>query len=207
MASLRLNIRRLNAEGLVAKADSVIQHLEQHAVRFPDPSPSLAVAHQHRQELLDATAAALDGGRRAHQRKRTAVEVMKKTLRQLANYVAQIANGDAMSIIDGGFEVRRNASPPRRAEAPSGLTTYWSGRSGGFELRWKGVPLVRMYQVHICDTDPEQDNAKWLPVGLTSKARYALTGLEPFRPYWVRVTAITAGGEGPASDIVMGRAA
>jgi hypothetical protein len=63
-----------------------------------------------------------------------------------------------------------------------------------------------MYHVYVCDGDIE-DPSKWKMVTVSSRTRTRVSGLLPGKFYSFRVTALGRIGEGPASDIVSGRAA
>lgn len=206
MATLKQGLSELNAEGLVAKAEHVLAQLTANAAQFPNPVPSLAVLDAGKEALLKAIAVALDGGRSAHQAKRDEFSALRSLLKQTADYVAFVANGDAQLIIDGGFELRAEAKPSHLPGAPTNLDALTPDITNAVKIEWKGGRNVRLYQVQMSTTDPAQ-NAAWSQVGLTSKRQFNVPNLEPYRVYWFRVIAVNTAGESLPSDVLLARAA
>jgi len=206
MALLKEGMSKLNAEGLVAKAEHVHAQLTAHAAQFPTPSPTLAALDTEKEELLAAIAKALDGGRSAHQAKRDKYRTLKSMLKQLAEYVANVANGDAQLIIDGGFEVRAEAKPTHLPGAPTNLEALTPDVARAVKLEWKGEKKVRLYQVQMSTKDPS-GTPEWTSVALISKRQYTIVDLEPYSMYWFRVIAVNVAGESLPSDVLMARAA
>lgn len=206
MATLKEGLTRLTAEGLVAKAEHVHAQLTAHAAQFTTPSPALAALDTAKDGLLTAIAEAIDGGRSAHQAKRDAFRTLKSMLKQEADYVANVANGTAQLIIDGGYEVRAEPKPSHLPGAPANLEALTPDVANAVELEWKGEKKVRLYQVQMSTTDPAVTPA-WKTVALTSKRQHTEAGLEPYKMYWFRVIAVNVAGESLPSDVLMARAA
>ncbi|MBK8498446.1 MAG: fibronectin type III domain-containing protein [Flavobacteriales bacterium] len=194
MATLKQGLSSLTAEGLVAKAEHVHAQLTAHAVSFPAPSPTLVALDTAKENLLTAIGVAIDGGRSAHQAKRDKFRLLKNMLKQLADYVANVASGDAQLIIDGGFETRAERQPTHIPVAPANLEALTPDVTDAVKIEWKGSKRVRLYQVQLSATDPAVTPA-WTVMGLTSKRHYTVTDLEPFKMYWLRVIAVNVAGE------------
>ncbi|MBK7083311.1 MAG: hypothetical protein IPH53_00980 [Flavobacteriales bacterium] len=155
MATLKEGLSLLNAEGLVAKAVHVHDQLSAHAAQFPTPSPTLAALETAKEELLlTASAGAIDGGRSAHQAKRDPFRKLKDMLKQEADYVANVAKGDAQLILDGGYEVRAERKPSHLPVAPASLEALTPDVTNAVKIEWKGERTVRLYQVQMSTTDP-----------------------------------------------------
>lgn len=206
MATLKQGLSRLTAEGLVAKAEHVHAQLTAHAAKFPTPSPTLVALATAKDGLLTAIGVAIDGGRSAHQAKRDSFLVLKNMLKQIADYVANVANGNAQLIIDGGFEIRAERKPAHIPVAPAKLEALIPDVTEAVKIEWKGEKNVRLYQVQMSAKDPAVDPA-WSTVTLTSKRQHTVTGLEPYKMYWFRVIAVNVAGESLPSDVLMARAA
>lgn len=197
----------MTAEGLVAKAEHVHAQLTAHAASFPNPVPTLVVLDTAKKDLLEAIGGAIDGGRSAHQAKRDAIRTLRSMLKQEADYVANVANGNAQLILDGGFDLRAERRPSHLPAAPEGLEARTPDVTNAVKIEWKGERDVRLYQVEMSTTDPSSPTAAWTPVALTSKRKCNITDLEPLRMYWFRVVAVNAAGESLPSDVIMARAA
>ena len=206
MATLKQGLSSLTAEGLVAKAEHVHAQLTAHAAQFPSPSPTLVAVDAAKDGLLTAIASAIDGGRSAHQAKRDAFRKLKNMLKQLADYVANVANGDAQLIINGGFALRAEPSPSHIPAAPANLEALTPDVANAAKIEWTGERKVRLYQVQMSTTDPAVTPA-WNTVALTSKRQHTVVDLEPYKMYWFRVIAVNVAGESLPSDVLMARAA
>jgi hypothetical protein len=206
MATLKQGLSQLTAEGLVAKAEHVHAQLSAHAAEFTAPSPTLASLETDKEKLLKAIGEAMDGGRSAHQAKRNALLKLKGTLRQLADYVANVANGNAQLIIDGGFELCAERKPSHLPGAPTNLDALTPDVTNAVKVEWKGEKRVRLYQVQMSTTDPAVAPA-WNTVALVTKRQHTVTGLEPYKMYWFRIIAVNVAGESLPSDVLMARAA
>lgn len=206
MALLKQGMTHLNAEGLVAKAEHVHTQLTAHAAQFPAPSPALPALDAAKEGLLKAVAEAIDGGRSTHQAKRDSFRTLKSMLKQLADYVANVANGDAQLIIYGGFEVRAERKPSHIPAAPANLEALTPDVTNAVKIEWTGEQNVRLYQVQMSTTDPAV-NPAWTLVTLTSKRQHTVPDLEPYRMYWFRIIAVNTAGESLPSDVLMARAA
>lgn len=207
MATIKTGLSKLNANGLVAKADYVIDMLTANAATFPAPSPALAVLTTEMNALRDAISAATEGGKAAHQAKRDQSVKLRDLLKAEADYVANIAQGDARKILDGGFDVRSARTPSVLPSAPRGLEARLTGITTTVSLDWATQHEVRLYHVYMTSQDPASANAVWTLVGTSTKTRHVIADLESYRAYWFKVTAINVVGESPASDVLMARAA
>jgi hypothetical protein len=207
MATLKEGLSGLNAEGMVAKADFVHAKLTANAATFATPSPTLSALKAGRDTLSAAISLAEDGGRSAHQAKRDALRSLKDLLKQEATYVANVANGDAQTILDGGYELRSSRTPSNLPSAPEGLEVQPSGYTGTVGLEWKGVAKARYYRVYMTTKDPSTGTVEWTFVGSSTKRQLTITELETLKAYWFVVVAANAAGVSPYSDVIMGRAA
>ena len=132
--------------------------------------------------------------------------VLNNLLVNLARYVNNVCAGDVDKAVSSGFVLAKRPEPSTHLEPPTKLAARVSDFEGCVDLNWKRVEDARMYQVYINDTDPG-DPAKWSMVAVSSRTRTRITDLLPGKFYSFRVTALGRIGEGPASDVVSGRAA
>lgn len=207
MATLKEGLSGLNAEGMVAKADFVHAKLTANAATFATPNPKLVDLAAARDTLSTAISLAEDGGRSAYQAKRDAYRALKDLLKQEAEYVANVANGDAQLMLDGGYEVRSPRTPSVLPSAPEGLDARSTGYTGTVGLEWQGVANARFYQVYMTDQDPSTGTVEWSFVGNCTKRRFTFTDLVSLKAYWFVVVAVNPAGASPYSDVIMGRAA
>ena len=190
---------RLNAAQLAEKARFIEERVQDNP-RFATPTPTLAAVTAAREALEAATIAAKDGGRTLIAIRRARQAELKLLLDQLAGYVASVAAGDAEAILSSGFAVKRSPSPVGELPAPVDLRAEITAFQGRIDLRWERVPGAAGYQVYQCDTEPT-DKTTWRQVGITTKARFSVSGLVSAHTYWFRVAAIGAAGVGPLSEV------
>ena len=79
--------------------------------------------------------------------------------------------------------------------------------SGQVKLRWYKTDAARMFRIDQAESDPAAGATTWVTVGMVSRHRYIVAGLQPYASYWFRVAAIGIDKEGLPSDVVVGRAA
>lgn len=195
----------MKASQLVGKSEHVEGEMTANA-NFATPSPDIIEVKAARTALVAAIAAAEGGAHAAIASKNEAAKRLSTMLVKLARYVNSVAGGDVDKAVSSGFELAKVPDPIDKLDAPTKFEGTTSAIAGQVELRWKGVRGARLYQTYICDGDPTSD-AKWTPVGMTSKARLTVKGLTTDRKYSFRVAALGVVGEGPLSDTVTAKAA
>lgn len=202
---IKLELKTLTPVKLAALMRNVCAKLDGN-VYFPAPPVSAADLRAEEELLTEAILAAVEGSRASKAQRDHLVRQAQATLRLVADYVRLRAQGDAAILATSGFELARPSGPPQDMGTPVMKAARMSGRSGEVELRWSGVANRRVYQVYMTDSDPG-DGDNWELVGITGKISHCIAGLEPYKAYWFRVSAVGALGEGAMSNAVVGRAA
>ncbi len=174
---------------------------------FPEPPVPVAELREMAERLGQAITEAHEGSRLSKMERNEQVRDVCAALRRMADYVRMQSAGDAAMIESSGFGLAKRPSAPQTLPAPMIKGTRMTGRSGEMELRWSGVPNRRIYHISICHQLPTNEGAEWQLVGVTGKVTHLVQGLEPYKAYWFRVTAVGALGEGLPSAPVLGRAA
>jgi len=205
MATLKNGLADLNAEGLISKSVFVEGKMAGNT-DFTSPTPTLAALALAREALVEANAAASDGGRSAFLAKRLAMENLRGLLRDLSGYVVSIAAGSEKVIVSSGFDVRRSPEPASSLTTPGDLVARFTEYPGEVEVDWRADRAVRLSQVFINAEDPA-DESKWVSVGTTTKSRFRVTGLETGKFYWFRVQSTGVAGRSPMSDVAKSLAA
>lgn len=205
MKLIKAGTSKLNADELVARSKYVEDKMTGNA-NFPTPNPSIATVTAAREALQLATAQAKSRAT-ADIAVRNALRVdLNELMVNLSRYVNNVSGGDVDKAVSSGFELAKRPEPSTHLDAPSKLEANVSKFAGSVDLVWKRVEDARMYQVYVTDGDPT-DATKWRMVAVSSKTRVRVLDLEPGKFYSFRVTALGRIGEGPASDVVSGRAA
>ncbi len=205
-ASLKLGLKGLTP----ARVRELALHVATGMKDNPDfPAPPVAAAQL--EEMADRLGLAIteahEGSRASKLQRDDQVQAVCAVLRRMADYVRMQAAGNAAMIESSGFGLAKKPAQPQVLPAPTIIGTRMTGRSGEMELRWSGVRNRRIYHIAICEQLPTNEGAEWRLAAVTGKVAHLMQGLEPYRAYWFRVTAVGAMGEGLPSEPVLGRAA
>lgn len=205
-ASIKLDLKSLTPLRLLALLRHVARSLDGNP-DFPAPpvptATMLAMARAFETQIAEATA----GSRHSKVLRNTKDTEVRAALRQVADYVRMIAQGNESMLCSSGFELAKVPGAPQRMDAPRLRATDFSGRHGEVLLNWSGVVNRRTYQIYMTDKLPSQPDPQWTLVGITGKITHRITGLEPYKAYWFCVSAVGALGEGMKSNATIGRAA
>ncbi|HOP45112.1 MAG TPA: fibronectin type III domain-containing protein [Flavobacteriales bacterium] len=199
MSRIKKGLSRLGPTAMVAKARYIEQRMTGNPA-FPDPAPSLADVGLAREALEAAITAAVDGGRTARAIRNARKDELKLLLDQLAGYVASRAEGNELAILSSGYEVRQTSAPLPEPKAPVDLRAELSAHPGRVDLTWAAPRGAVTYHVQVNRRSPD-DQTAWELVGVSTKARFTVTGLESAKTHWFRVAAIGTSGMSPWSDV------
>ena len=202
MARLKYGLSGLSPSELLLKSSHIVDKMTGN-LYYPTPDPTLVVVEAAQDELVQATQAALDGGK-----DRTATRDMKAVtlsdlLHDLGDYVQATAKGDAAKIISSGFEIVQPGGPIGAMEQVKNLAAATSGIMGAIDLSWDAVRGASDYIIEMSSTDPN-DQAQWQLVGYAHKSSFSAEGLDSVKVYWFRVCALGTAGKGPYSDPARG---
>lgn len=205
-ANIKLELKTLTPPRLATLMGKVGSSMAGNA-HFPHPPVPMDVLAAKCAVLWDAITDATDGSRVAKHKRDVLVQEAHGLLRQLADYVRMIAQGDAVVLASSGFEAARTPQPIGLVSAPLIHEARMTGRRGEVLLRWSGVHGRRGYYIYLTDQDPAGNAADWTLIGITGKIMHRITDLEPYKAYWFSVSAIGPLGESNKSDPALGRAA
>ena len=198
MSKIKKGLSRLGPTAMVAKARYIEQRMTGNPA-FPDPAPSLADVGLAREALEAAITPAVDGGRTARAIRNARKDELKLLLDQLAGYVASRAEGNELAILSSGYEVRQTSAPLPEPTAPVDLRAELSAHPGRVDLTWAAPRGAVTYHVQVNRVSPDDANA-WELVGVTTRSRYSVSGLDAAKPSWFRVSAIGTAGTSAWSD-------
>jgi len=205
MKLIKAGTTGLNAEGLIAKSEYVEGKMTANA-NFTTPNPTIIAVTAARTALVMAVAKAESRATADIAVRNELAAELRVLLVNLARYVNNVASGDVDKAVSSGFDLAKRPEPSTTLAPPSKLEARASDFEGCMDLSWKGVEDARMYQVYMNAVDPS-DITKWALVTVCSRTKARISDLVPGKFYSFRVTALGRIGEGPASDVVSGRAA
>lgn len=172
---------------------------------YPNPAVPLVDMENLGNNLEVAIQTALKGGLEDRLKRDDLVLQAKDMLNKQADYVRLIGQGNATILASSGFELAKTPEPVGLPGTPAIRFVRMTGKPGEAEVAWTAQHGADVYHVRLTDKDPNEQ-AEWVVVGITTKARFTLTSMESYKPYWVAVSAIGAAGEGLMSDPAIARA-
>lgn len=206
-SNIRLALSKLRPTGLLALLRNVWAKMTENAALFTTPPVTMATMGTKVDALALAIENATRGSATDREHRDALVLDAQSILRQQADYVRMVSQGDPDKLVKSGYELSRQPQPVGIPGTSRTIVARMTGRSGEVELRFGAVYGADSYQIWMTDKDPAI-NANWEAVGVAiTKTRHLVDGLESFKAYWFCVSAIGAAGEGAKSDACLGRAA
>ena len=183
-------------------------------LKFPAPSPTLSAISSAATNLENAITAAMDGGKSKTAAMRVKEKLLDDQLTQLGKYVDAIANGDESIILSSGMDAEADRTAPQIPDAPAHLSAEGGSAEGVVELKWRTVKGAKVYIVEQCDdvtalqsrtssSSLPVPSTIWKQVAVVTKTKCSFPGLISGNKYAYRVYAISAGGNGDYSDVVV----
>lgn len=205
-ANIKLELKTLTPVRLAQLMGVVASRMEGNP-NFPAPPVTPAELENTKVALTQKILDAIEGSKQSRLQRDALVIQAHAQLRQTADYVRMVAQGNAAILESSGFPLAKQPGPPQEMDTPMIKVVRMTGRLGEVELRWTGVANRHTYNIYITDQDPALPDAQWTLTGITGKVAHLVQGLEPYKAYWFRVSAVGALGEGIKSDPAVGRAA
>jgi len=203
---VRLGFTRATPTVLVDKGRTIVSKMTDN-ITYPTPIPALAAVTAACDALDTANQAHLfNGGKLEREARDTAYTALKDLLRELGGYVQALSGGDKDKILSAGMDVRQGPAPIGQLPAPGNVRALVTPYAGRIDVKWNGVRGRSLYEVYVCDGDPNVA-ASWSMLALTSKNRFVAEGLTSDRVYYFRVVAQGAAGASPVSDLAKAKAA
>jgi hypothetical protein len=188
--------RFINAE-LVDKVQTVIDSLTASMV-ITTPQPTIAQLQTGLDDLSAAMAAANTGGKEQRvirdQKRADMIALMK----QEAQYVTMVANGDVATMLNAGFDVSKISSPIGPLPKPVKFKVT-SPQKGWLQLSLKAIRGAKNYQYEY----RKVGDTLWTVVP-SSKAKIIIQGLESVTEYIARVLPVGTSDEMTYSDEITG---
>lgn len=201
---VRQGTKRLAPDLLVAKARNCVRLMSGNPA-FPDPTPTLAEVAAGADRLDTALQNyGYNNGKVERAERDSAITALRRQLLLLGYYVDRCADGRAEVIHSAGFDVKGKRGPSRPMDAPPDVRAVRTAYEGQLIVRWGAVRNRKLYRVLMTDTDPN-DPAGWRTLLLGSDVQCTVDGLRSGHPYAFRVVAMGTLGDGPLSDLAIGR--
>jgi len=189
MAIAVLNWNQKTVPERIIRVKFIVKKMTENAAVFVAPNPPLSEVDEDIETLAEATVNALAGGYELTYAKNTANEVLHGKMVQLQSYVQNISGGDEGIILQGGFEVKKSATPSQTPGQVENLSAVPSLAEGEILLNWDPLKYAKVYQVEMW-VEGDDGEGFWNPIATTTKSKFTQTGLVTGTVYRFRVAGI-----------------
>ena len=201
MSKPKLGLQRLDFQETLDITNTIITAMTGNP-NFGTPNPTLAATTTLKNNAATKLAAynsALAAVDTAMNDRDAAFEALRAALTQLAAYVDNIANGDAVKIASAGMPTRNDPAPLGPVGQVTDLVVEASEFDGALEASWGPMRGAASYQIQM-SVDPVTPTS-WVLFDSCNTASLSLEDLTSGTKQWVRVRAVGAdNGKGPWSD-------
>jgi hypothetical protein len=166
---------------------------------FPDPAPKISDVATAREALEASISAAMHGDRVAVAKRNADAKHLGDLLVGLCRYVNSVSMGNQTIANTSGFPAAKSPEPIPLVAPPYNVTALPTSKDGEALVRFRSHRGTKSKQVYASSGDPN-DQASFQLIGITTKARFLATGLDPEKTYWFRITATCAAGVSGYSD-------
>lgn len=202
MSYAKLGLDDLTVPAKIQYGRRLIAGITDNPTIFVTPNPTVAALTAE----VDAMEAAYNDAKAARLNAKTLTQILEdrvdsfeSDVSQLASYVDNIANGDAVTIERSGFSVRATPTPVGPLPAPTDLQAEAGEHKGHAALHWGTIYGAKSYLIERAEDAPE---LKWGFIASSTKRSADVNSMISGKTYWHRVAAVGAAGQGPWSDPV-----
>jgi hypothetical protein len=189
-----LGFAQLTDAQLVDFAVGVFNGLTANAATFTTPPVTPAALDTATKAFQSALAATSGGGLAQTVAKDAAHDALVNLLRQEANYVQGVANGDPGKILSAGFQIAAAGHHPQAPLPKPVIAQIVNEASTQLLVRVQPLANAHAYEVQV-----STEHNAWQPAGMFTQARrIIIANLTPGTTYTGRVRAI--GGSTGSSD-------
>lgn len=199
MSTIATNLRGMSPIEKVTKG-TVIISMETDNPNVPGNAEILAEFAAVQAALKEAVAAresARTAARLATFRQAEAELAWNRQLALLAAFTQAATGGVEAKILSAGFDVRAEGSRASELGVVEDVTVRFNGTPGHAKVSWRALRGAKGYLVQG-SADPSAETG-WTEPVISTRTSLDANGAEPGQPYWYRVAAFNATGQGPWS--------
>ena len=182
-----VSFARTSDSNLSTKSQFIISSMTGNT-NFTTPTPTLAVLTAARTAFDTALAAAQTRDVNKIAVKNDKRELLIVLLRQLANYVELISNGNRTIMLSSGFELAKDGNDSVSLGNINNFTVTEGNNIGQVVSKCEGVENCISY-LHCYTLDPVSNASIWTELA-TSTSSYTFEGLESGKKYWFKLKAV-----------------
>jgi hypothetical protein len=125
--------------------------------------------------------------------------VVLNMLRQLGNYVTEVANGNEEIIISAGMPVSKTRSKHPVPGQVRDFVAEFTGVPKSILLRWRRPQYASMFRVYMSETP--SDASSWVLIDTITVRKLMVENLSTGKRFFFKVVAVNAAGTGPDSEV------
>ena len=190
---LLVDFSKYTNSGLASKVDTIIDALTGNP-EIPTPQPTVVQLQTALDDFRATMTAAEMGGKTQRELRDAQREVLVDLVKQEANYITMIANGNVATMLSTGFDVSKIPSPVGPLPKPQKFIAL-SVKKGILKLSVEAVNGAKNYQFEY----KKQGDTEWIVVPST-RTRLVVQGMESATVYIARVLPVGASEERVYSD-------
>jgi len=200
MRKIKLGFKKYADAALLLVAQAVLQSLTGNPF-YSTPIPGLAVFQTAIDDYSAALTLAKDRGKNNVAAKNARKQELIELMIQLAKYCMLTAGTNLEALISSGFPLTKTPQPAPPIEAPVIIKMDNGVNSGDLAI---AVSKSKGSQSFVFEYTPDAitDSSVWTAVNSTT-SKITLSGLEPGKKYWIRVTAIGSKGQVVTCEAVL----
>jgi hypothetical protein len=182
--SINFSSNKYTDTELNVKANHIIEKMTGNAA-FPTPEPTLEAVQEASDAYLDALDNVQDGSREDTVRKNHLRTTLEGLLRQLADYVWRVSQGDEILMLSSGFDLYKKPETVGPLSKPTNLVIKPGSNKGSMELSCNAVRHATFYEFEYREVASENGNG-WIKCTST-KRKLLVQGLTSGKAYVFRV--------------------
>jgi len=191
---LKMGLRGLNVSDLLIRCKKITSDMGKDASTFDAPVPTLDIVKATIGQLSVLQQQMGSGSTNTKLRNECKDKLLRQ-MRQLADYVSLVAQGDAKIILRSGFDIIRESKAIGELPPPTGIfVTTDKLNLGELLVMWKGVPGNRGYVIGIALMENGQPGP-WTTV-VPKRLKHLFKGLISGAQYAIRIRTQSSAGEG-----------
>jgi len=197
MKSINKDFMYLRPARLSSFGSSVEKHVAKYPQYFPMPEPSLITMAEKREALTQATAKAINGGRKDRQERDVLYKDYKEMVLTLSRYVSLMAGTNEDILALSGFNITRTRQRIGIPEVVTGVQFKRRPTPAEIFLKWKPTRGAKSYCIKFQN---EESAIEYMQISLCAKALVRLP--QPRQTYLFQIAAVSTKGQGPWSQVL-----
>lgn len=200
---LKMGLRGLKVNELLIRCKKITSDMGKNASTFNAPVPTLDIVKASIEQLSVLQQQMGSGSNNTKLRNESKYKLLRQ-MRQLADYVSLVAQGDAKIILRSGFDIIGASEAVGELPPPTRIHVTTEGLNlGELQVTWNGIPGNRGYNISIALIENGQPGP-WATV-VPKRLKHLFKGLTSGAQYAIRICTQSSAGLGTWSHMLLHR--